>query len=194
MVEKLREQEMTGREIQRVYCMNDGAERSFVVRADKDVAVTVAFDLEGMVLLCRQFRPGQERFVDDPPGGMAEPGEDPETTAARELLEETGYEARELMRVCAHPMVTNSTRTVYGFLARGCKRVAEPALDDGEHIELVRKPLPEFVQQVARGLVSDYGAAQAALLRELVPMLGDGERAAFAAMQLQVLAGLPLSQ
>src|SRR3954468_23184851 len=41
------------------------------------------------VILVRQFRPGTRQVCLEIPGGMVDPGEDPTTAAARELVEET---------------------------------------------------------------------------------------------------------
>ncbi|MDD4817472.1 MAG: NUDIX hydrolase [Victivallaceae bacterium] len=43
------------------------------------------------VLLTRQFRPPTGKYVVEFPAGLIEPGEPPEETAKRELMEETGF-------------------------------------------------------------------------------------------------------
>ncbi|MCF7853462.1 MAG: NUDIX hydrolase [Candidatus Pacebacteria bacterium] len=42
-------------------------------------------------VLVRQYRPPMDAYVLEFPAGLVDPGEDPEQTAVRELLEETGY-------------------------------------------------------------------------------------------------------
>jgi len=56
-----------------------------------DAVHVVALTPDGEVLLVRQFRAGSGRDSLEIPGGLVDPGEDPCTAGARELLEETGY-------------------------------------------------------------------------------------------------------
>lgn len=48
------------------------------------------------LVLVRQFRPPAGRLMLEFPAGLIDPGEKPETTAVRELYEETGFEGRLL--------------------------------------------------------------------------------------------------
>ena len=45
----------------------------------------------GQYILIRQFRPPTDSYILEFPAGLVDPGEITETTATRELLEETGY-------------------------------------------------------------------------------------------------------
>jgi ADP-ribose pyrophosphatase len=58
-----------------------------------DYAVIVALTAAQEILLVRQYRPAVEQYTLELPSGLIDPGENPEETARRELLEETGYEA-----------------------------------------------------------------------------------------------------
>ena len=48
------------------------------------------------LILVRQFRPPAGKLMIEFPAGLVDPGEDIETTAHRELYEETGYQGRFL--------------------------------------------------------------------------------------------------
>ena len=61
-----------------------------------DYAAILALTPENRVLIVRQYRPAVERYMLELPSGLVDPGETPEETARRELLEETGYEAESL--------------------------------------------------------------------------------------------------
>ncbi len=54
---------------------------------------------DGRIALVRQFRPAVEAFTWEFPAGTIDPGESPEQTARRELLEETGLETLELVHL-----------------------------------------------------------------------------------------------
>lgn len=58
-----------------------------------DYVSIVALTEQQEILLVRQYRPTVERYTLELPSGHLEPGELPEETAKRELLEETGYQA-----------------------------------------------------------------------------------------------------
>ncbi|MBI3876855.1 MAG: NUDIX hydrolase [Verrucomicrobia bacterium] len=56
-----------------------------------DYVTILAVTADGRIPLVRQYRPILERVTLELPGGLLDPGEDPEQTAVRELEEETGF-------------------------------------------------------------------------------------------------------
>ncbi len=61
-----------------------------------DYITVVATDTDGRILLVKQYRPVVEDFTIELPSGLVDPGETPEASARRELIEETGHEAAEM--------------------------------------------------------------------------------------------------
>ena len=61
-----------------------------------DYVTVVAVTPKQEFVLVRQYRPSVERFTLELPSGTLLNGESPKASARRELLEETGYEARTL--------------------------------------------------------------------------------------------------
>ncbi len=68
---------------------------------------------------------------------MVDEGETPQVTAARELLEETGFSAetfKKVGEVFADP--TGSLMRYHFFIAENCQKSAEQNLETGEQIEV----------------------------------------------------------
>ena len=71
----------------------------YQVEARFDAVVIVPILADGRLVLERIYRHPYRRWLIEFPAGGIEPGEDPLAAAARELGEETGYQARRLTRL-----------------------------------------------------------------------------------------------
>ena len=104
----------------------------------------VAVDARGDVWLVRQLREAARKELIELPAGTREPGEDPLTTAKRELREEcglTGGEWRELASFWTTPGFCREHMVV--FAAEGVEP-GEPDPDADEEVEIVRWPVAEI--------------------------------------------------
>lgn len=146
----------------KTFLMPDGRREYFDVIVGEDFVGILALSKDKEVILVRQFRPGLEEIYDEIPAGIIEKFEEPLDCAKRELLEETGHVGR-LEYVCSIVDCPYRNRKGYCIIARDCVKVAEPKLDKNEFIEVIKKPIPEFVEQVRSGLLTDVALSYRAL-------------------------------
>ncbi|HEX5050548.1 MAG TPA: NUDIX hydrolase [Planctomycetota bacterium] len=132
-----------------------GAEIGFFLLDTPDWVNVLALTTDEQIVMIRQFRHGSERVSLEIPGGLIDPHEtDPAVAAARELREETGYEAQHLEALgVMTPNPAMMTNRCFAFLATGCRRVADLAMDPGEDIEVVTVPVRELDEMLGRGEV-----------------------------------------
>jgi ADP-ribose pyrophosphatase len=110
---------------------------------------------DGRVLLERQFRYPNGRVFIEFPAGKIDPGEDPLACAKRELEEETGYTAREWHFLCTiHNAIAYSDEHLDLFLARDLS-AGQARLDVGEFLETFTSTVPEMLEMVRRGEITD---------------------------------------
>jgi ADP-ribose pyrophosphatase len=107
------------------------------VRATGVVAI-VAVTADSELILTEQFRPAVAGPVIDLPAGLAGDGPGSEelvTAARRELIEETGYDARRFTLLAQAPTSPGLTNEVASFFrAIGLKKVGSGGGVDGEQI------------------------------------------------------------
>ncbi len=160
----LREQHLGGRvlleggflEVRRdeVRLPDGGTATREYVRHPGAVAVVPLLD-DGRLVLERQFRYPVGEVLLEFPAGKIDPGESTLACARRELLEETGYTARQWARAgLIHNAAAYSTEIIEIWFARGLTPGAQ-RLDVGEFIELCLLSEAELEAHAARGELSD---------------------------------------
>ena len=143
----------------------NGAEASRELIRHVGAVCVVPLTAGGEVLIERQFRyPMGEVITEIPAGKLDYIGEDPASAALRELREETGAVAGELIPLGRfYPTCAYSTEVIHMYLARQLT-FGERELDEDEFLNVFRLPLRELVDRVLRGEIPD-AKTQAAALR-----------------------------
>jgi len=109
----------------------------------------------GEVVMVRQYRHGLDGFTIETPGGLVDPGETPGVAAGRELLEETGYRAAEIVSLGdVNPNPALFGNRLHVFLGRDAVEVDEVRNESTEetYVELV--PQSELAGLILGGQVN----------------------------------------
>jgi ADP-ribose pyrophosphatase len=134
-----------------------------VVEHPGSVVVLPVFP-DGRILLVRQDRYAGGAFLWELVAGHIEPGERPRQAARRELLEESGYDARHLERLLTfYPTPGFVTERMHLFRARGLRAGrARPQSD--EALTARAFTVKELERMVGRGELRDAKTLAAILL------------------------------
>lgn len=120
--------EPSGNEVEREIVRHPGA------------AVLLAVTSERRIVLVRQYRYAANEMMLEVPAGTIDPGETPETTAQRELIEETGYRAGRLEKIAEfYPSPGILSELMHLYLASELEK-GEAAPEADESLELVELP------------------------------------------------------
>ena len=118
------------------------------------VAVLALLD-NGKLVMERQYRYPLHREFIELPAGKIDDQEHILDCAKRELLEETGYVAREWIHLTtAWPCIGYADERMEYFLARGLTHQGRK-LDDGEFLEVFELSLPEAIEWIRLGKINE---------------------------------------
>ena len=144
----------------------NGSETIREVVEHPGAVVIVAIDVQGNVLLVKQYRHAVGRDLIELPAGTLEKNELPGVAAPRELKEETGYLAKRwdlLAHFFSSPGIFTEEMNLY--LARDLvEGKFEPMEDEDIHLE--RVPLQQALQWVRGGEIVDAKSIVGLLLAE----------------------------
>lgn len=132
-----------------------GAEREkIIVHPSNAVAI---FPIQGdRCKLLKQYRYAIDQYIFEAPAGTMEPGEDPQNTAGRELIEETGFTAKTIIPkgfIYTTPGYTDEK--IFLFEARGLSPSDEYGKDEDEIIEVKDIPLSDLNAMIIDGTIVD---------------------------------------
>lgn len=118
-------------------------------------AVMMAVDTRKRILLVRQYRVPARAYLWELPAGRLDEGERPLQAARRELIEETGYRAKQWKKlVTFYPSPGYVAEKMTIFLATGLTAGAATPMDD-ERIETRWFTSAEIEQAIRTGKIVD---------------------------------------
>jgi ADP-ribose pyrophosphatase len=146
LTDRLREP--TGKEVTRDIIRHNGSVVVLALEKSKNKK-------DPLVLVERQFRHAAQQYLYELPAGTIDPGEDHLAAAKRELLEETGYQAKKwtkVLRYFASPGFLGEWMQI--FLAEGLT-AGQAAPEEDESLELQFVPLSELLRLIGAGKIVD---------------------------------------
>ncbi|WP_419655363.1 hydrolase, NUDIX family [Desulfosarcina variabilis str. Montpellier] len=125
-----------------------------VIRHPGAAAIVPVMD-DGRVLLLKQYRHAVGGFIWEIPAGTLDADEDEMTCAKRELIEETGYTAREMKKMAViTPLPAYSDERIHIFLATDLTRATQD-LDDDELLSVHPIAMRTALAMIADGQIED---------------------------------------
>lgn len=153
--------------IQRTYLHEGRVVLKDVVRFGEAVAILPVKD-DGSVVLVNQFRVSVNNWVLEVPAGRVEAGEDLADAVRRELREEVGYDAEEVVKLASvYTAPGYSDEVLHVFLARKLKFVGA-APEPGELIKTVELSADEALETLLKSGFTDAKTLLAILLLKMV--------------------------
>lgn len=130
-------------------------------------------DEDGNVILVRQFRyPYKEVIYEIPAGKLDHGAENIEDCGRRELKEETGFTAKNMINLGqVYPSPGFLNEIVYLYAATGLT-AGEVSPDEDEFVEHVRMPFAEFERKIASDEIRDAKTVMVAYRARLNGLIG----------------------
>ena len=117
--------------------------------------VVIPFLDNETIIMERQYRYMPDKVFLELPAGKLDPGEDQLSCGKRELLEETGYTARDWRFLTTlYPAIGFADEQMGLYAARGLA-LQETDRDSDEFLEVIEVKLKDALDLIKRGVISD---------------------------------------
>lgn len=137
----------------------------YIDTADWVNVIPVTSDNE--VVMVRQFRHGSQEVSLEIPGGLVDPGEQPELAAARECLEETGYAVGTISSLgILNPNPALFANSLHTFVAEDCELTSEIKNTNTEYTEVELVSFAKLPELLSNGTI-DHALVSATLWKWL---------------------------
>lgn len=143
----------------------DIAEQYFTMEKPNSVVI-IPFTEDKKVILIKQYRhPVRSIKYEVPAGYVEKEDKNPMVSAKRELMEETGYKPKKLIKLGkAFALSGLLTNTVHFFLAVDCKKISDQHLDKDEEIEVKETTFDKALILLEKSDIMDLGSVAAMLI------------------------------
>ena len=133
----------------------DGRQTVYDIVKNPNACAVVALDEDENVIMVRQYRQSAGKVLLEIPAGKIDEGEEPDTCAARELQEETGYAAQKIERLFGMRVSPGfSTEIIYIYKATKLT-LGKTNFDEDEFIETIKVPLKKLYEMIIKGEIED---------------------------------------
>ncbi|MEG3920990.1 NUDIX hydrolase [Microcoleus sp. POL10_C6] len=138
----------------------------FFVNVRPNIALVFATTEQQELVLVRQYRHGVGEILLELPAGSFNPAEESgKSAAARELAEETGYVAEEILELATlYDNPVKDTNSIYLYFAKNVKLASKIQLDITEDIEVVLVPIAEVSLKIENREICVAGSIAAIFL------------------------------
>ena len=116
------------------------------------MAVILLEDTQELIMV-RQYRAGADMYLLDCPAGMREGNEDPQGAVIREVMEETGYEAKSIQHIfhtALSPGAYTEVSDIYFIRTDSKMKTGKGGglTVESEEIEVFKIPVNEVIQMI----------------------------------------------
>ena len=153
-----------------------GEQHSFYYIDTADWVNVIPVTRDNEVVMVRQFRHGSQEVSLEIPGGLVDPGEQPELAARRECLEETGYAVGSISALGPlNPNPALFANSLHTYVAEGCVLTSEIKNTNTEYTEVELVGVPKLPELLSNGSIN-HALVNATLWKWLYQRLIDQER------------------
>jgi 8-oxo-dGTP pyrophosphatase MutT (NUDIX family) len=138
----------------------------FFVNVRPDIVLVLAVTQHREIVFVRQYRHGvREILLELPAGSFNSQTENSLAAAARELEEETGYVAEQIIHLATlYDNPVKDTNKIHLFMAENAQPSSIQQLDVTEDIEVVLLPVEEVLAKISTGEICVCGTVAALFL------------------------------